>query len=578
MAIDRKHAIKVLEEISLLLELKGENPFKIRAYQTAARTLPALEGDFEILVRSGEIGKIKGFGKALVGKLTELVETGKLGFLEKLRSEFPESLQEMLKISGLGPKKVKLFYEKLNIVSVSELEAACKDGRVAALPGAGEKTAHKILESIQRSREYQAFFLYYQARNTADQLLLELRNLPGIKRLELAGSLRRFKEITKDIDIIASANNPDEVMDRFVKLPAVQTILSKGRTKSSVVLNNGIQADLRLVADDIFPFALHHFTGSKDHNVAIRSRAIRQNMKVSEWGLYQTSKDRDEKLVPCRNEAELFSKLGLNYIPPELREDMGEIEHAETQDFPLLVQLKDYRGVLHCHTYASDGSNSVEQLVKYAKKLGHSYLGVTDHSKSSFQANGLSEERLIQQVESIQKVNTELKQNFEIFAGIECDILVNGDLDYPVDILEHLDFVIVSVHSAFSRSREETTRRIVKAIEHPASRILAHPTGRLLLKRDGYEVDMDMVIDAAIENRVAIEFNCNPMRLDMDWRLWKKAKDKGALCSLNPDAHNLDHFDFIEHGIGFCRKGWLEADDIINCWPVDKLKTFFEFK
>ena len=576
MSVDRKQAVKILEEIALLLELKGENPFKIRAYQAAARALSSLEGDFKTLVLSGNISKTKGIGKAIVEKLTELIETDKLEFLEELRTEFPESLRQLLQVGGVGPKKVKLFYEELNITSISELEAACKDGRVAVLPGLGKKTAEKILESIDRAREYQSFFLYHDARKTADDLISGLCKLPEIQRLEIAGSLRRFKEITKDIDIVASTDHPLEVMDRFIHLPDVQTVLSKGKTKSSVVLRNGIQADLRVVSNDIFPYALHHFTGSKEHNVAIRSRAIRLGMKVSEWGLYNVEKDEEITPIACSNEKELFSKLGLHFIPPELREGTGEIEYAEDQEFPRLVKLNDYRGVLHCHTFASDGSNSIEDLIKQAKGMGHSFLGITDHSKSSFQANGLDEDRLIKQVELIHRIRNDMgDEKFELFSGVECDILINGDLDYSDEILERLDYVIISVHSGFSRTKDEMTKRILKAIEHPRSCILAHPTGRLLLKRDGYEVDMDIIIDAAKENGVAIELNCNPMRMDMDWRYWNKAKEKGVLCSLNPDAHALNHFDFIKTGVGFCRKGWLGRDDIINCWSIDKLRGFW---
>ena len=575
MSVSRKETIKILEEISLLLELKGENPFKIRAYQSAARALTALQGDFETLVRTGEIANSKGFGKALVEKLTELVETGKLEFLERLRAEFPESLRDLLKIGGIGPKKVKLFYETLNITTVSELEAACKDGRIATLSGSGKKTAEKILESIKRAKTYQAYFLFFDAENVAKEILEALKDCPAVQRLELAGSLRRFKEFTKDIDIIGSTENPPEVMNRFVSLPAVSAVLSKGDTKSSVILKNGIQADLRLVPDHIFPFALHHFTGSKEHNVAIRSRAIRQGMKVSEWGLFTKSNDEAGSLLPCADEKAFYARLGLHYIPPELREDMGEIDFAERKEFPRLVTLDDYRGVLHCHTFASDGADSIEELIKCAMDRGHSFLGITDHSKSSFQANGLDADRLVQQIEMIKGIRNNLGASFELFSGVECDIHINGDLDYPDDILEELDYAIVSVHSGFSRTKKEMTRRIVNALEHPRSRILAHPTGRLLLKRDGYDVDIDVIVDAAKENGVAIELNCNPMRMDMDWRHWRKAKDKGVLCSLNPDAHSLDHFDFVDSGMSFCRKGWLQAEDVINCWPVDKLKRFF---
>ncbi len=576
MKLDRKTAITALEEIALLLELKGENPFKIRAYSNASRALNSMDGDVGAILASGELAETKGFGKALIEKLSELAETGELEFLDKLRAEFPESLLEMMRIPSVGPKKVKQFYEKLNISSVGELEKACRDGRIAELPGLGKKTADKILYSIARMRESAGFFLFTEARGAAETVAAEMRTLPQVQRLEIAGSLRRFKEFTKDADIIASSDDPKTVMEHFVNLSDVEVVQAHGETKSSILLKNGMQVDLRLVSDDTFPYALHHFTGSKDHNVAIRSRALKEGMKVSEWGLFRVGDGDEQELIPCMDEAALFEQLGLRQIPPELRENLGEIEHAESADFPKLVETADYKGVLHCHTHASDGADSIEELVAFAKNQGHEYLGITDHSRSSFQANGLDEERLYTQVERIESIRNEMASGFELFAGVECDIRPDGALDYEDDILERLDFFVVSVHSAFTQSQADMTTRVIKAIEHPGSRILAHPSGRLLLKRDAYEIDMQKIIDAAAANRVAIEFNCNPQRLDMDWRLWRSARDKGVLCSLNPDAHRLVQFDYVTDGIGFCRKGWLTADDIINCWPAVKVRKFFE--
>ncbi len=572
MVIDRKEAVAVLEEIALLLELKGENAFKIRAYENAARALSTMEIDFETFVRSGEIAKTKGFGKALVEKLIVLVETGTLPFLEELRAVFPASLLKLLQINGVGPKKVSLFYHKLGVTSVDELEAACKDGRIAGLSGMGKKTADNILASIERSRRFESFFHYYTARLTADQLLAALRDITGVQKIELAGSLRRFREVTKDIDILGVSEQPAAVMAAFTTLPLVAETLSRGRTKSSVVLTNGMQADLRLVAESEFANALQHFTGSKEHNVALRSRAQSRGMKVSEWGLFDVSNG-GETLIPCDSEEAIYKKLGLCYVPPELRENLGEIECAETGVMPTLVTEADYRGVLHCHTFASDGANSVAELVAHARGAGHSFLAITDHSKSSFQANGLNEERILKQLEQIRDLQKDLK-DFRLYAGVECDILLNGDLDLDDDVLKQLDIVIVSVHSGFSRNKRDMTERVVRAIEHPCSRVLAHPTGRLLLRREGYELDWDVVMAAAVANNVAIELNCNPLRLDMDWRLWRRARDQGVRCSLNPDAHRLSHFDFVRFGIGFCRKGWLTANDIVNCWSTDELNQF----
>jgi DNA polymerase (family 10) len=571
---DRKEIIALLEEIAMWLEVKGENTFKVRAYTNGARSLQGLEGDIGELITSGEIAKVKGFGKALVEKLTEFVTTGKLEYLDKLRAEFPDTLPEVMRIPNVGPKKVQRFYQELDIASVEQLEAACADGRIAAMSGMGVKTAEKIIESIERMRKSAEFFLFPDALAAAEAVACELRKLPQLQRLEIAGSLRRFKTFTKDADIIASTDSPIELMAHFVNLPFVETVQVHGETKSSILMENGMQVDLRLVDDRTYPFALHHFTGSKDHNVAMRSRAIKRGMKVSEWGLFDTSGETDE-LISCTDEAELFEKLGLHYIPPELRENLGEIEHAESADFPPLVTKSDYAGVLHCHTHASDGADTIEDLVAHAHARNHTYLGITDHSKSSFQANGLSEERLLAQVERIKAVRADLPDGFTLFSGVECDIKVDGHLDYENDILEQLDFVIVSVHSAFTQSRKDMTARVIKAVEHPAACILAHPTGRILLRREAYDIDLEKVIDAAAANNVAIEFNSNPLRLDMDWSLWRKARDKGVFCSINPDAHRLNHFDFIDLGISFCRKGWLGPDDILNCWDAKRVSKFF---
>ncbi len=575
MGVERRIVIKALEEIALLLQLKGENPFKVRAYENAARSLNAIDEDLATLVAGGKLAEVQGVGKALVDKIGELVTTGRLEYLETLKAEFPEGLLDLLTVPGLGPKKVKLFYDALGICSVVELEAACRDGRIAALKGCGEKTALKIIDSIERAREHAKLFLFRQARSTAAMLIEELRLLPMLDRLEMAGSLRRYKEVTKDIDLVGSTANPEPVMKAFVQLGGVSSIIAHGRTKSSILLNNNLQVDLRLVEPHQFVTAFHHFTGSREHNVALRSRALKMNLRLSEWGLFRLAEDGTEgEQLCCHNEQDIYRHLGLNFVPPELREDMGEVLAAAEDQLPVAAPFSGYLGSLHNHTRASDGSNSIAELVEYALSMRHQYLGITDHSVSSFQANGLSAERLIEQVDEIRRYQKELGDCFSLLAGVECDIHTDGTLDYADDILDQLDYCIVAVHNAFSRTREEQTRRIVRAIEHPRSRILAHPSGRLLLRRDAYDIDMDRIIDAAAVNRVAIEFNCHPMRLDMDWRFWQKAKRKGVICSLNPDAHSLTNFDYIEDGLAFCRKGWLEPEDILNFWPPADVKAF----
>ena len=575
MAVTRRQAIAALEEIALWLELKGEGTFKIRAYTNGARALNGLDGDFQELVTSGEIAKQKGFGKSLVQKLQELVAHGKLAYLDNLRAQFPDGLLDVMSLNGVGPKKAKLFYQELEISDLEGLTAACEDGRVAALAGCGEKTAAKILEAIQLKKRNASLFLYRKARSAGDKIIAALRELPQLQRIEMAGSLRRFKNVTKDADILASTEEPAAVMAVFVTLPEVDTVLTHGVTKSSVIMKGGIQCDLRLVGDDVFANALQHFSGSKDHNIALRGRAQRMGMKVSEWGLFE-GPEQDQR-IPCLEEADLYHQLGLCYIPPELRENLGEVERAETIGpdgaFPRLVQDQDYTGVLHCHTRASDGTNTIEELVRHAQGLGHTYLGITDHSKSSVQARGLDVERLLAQIQTIRELAPTIP-DFRLLAGVECDIMVNGTLDYEDDVLAQLDYAIGAIHSSFSRSEEEQTARMIKAIEHPAVRIIAHPTGRILLRREPYALDIEKVLDAAIANNVALEFNCNPSRLDLDWTIWRRAAEKGALCSVNPDAHARYQFEYIPMGLGFCRKAWMSQEHILNCWPMDRVLAF----
>ena len=573
--MDKREVMDALEEIALLLDLKGENPFKSRAYTNAARTLSMLDDDLGALLASGKLAEQKGIGEALVKKITELVTTGRLEYLDKLRAEFPATLLELLEIPGLGPKKIKLFYEQLQVKSLADLEAALRDGRVAALPGCGAKTAEKLLAGLERRRANAGLFLFDQAYLEAEGILAELLPLPQVARLEVAGSLRRYKEVTKDLDLIGASDDPAPVMAAFVTLPGVREVLAHGETKSSVVLDSGLQADLRLVPPATFPYALAHFTGSKDHNVTMRARALKRGMKISEWGLFKTAEGRPDELIPCADEAEFFARLGLRFIPPELREDRGEVAHAEQADFPRLVEGGDYRGQLHCHTLASDGANSIAELAAHAQSLGHSYLGITDHSRSSFQANGLDADRLLKQVAELRRAQAEMPTGFTLFAGVECDILPDGTLDYPDDVLAQLDYVIVSVHSVFGKSKADQTARVLRALANPYVRILGHATGRLLLSREAYELDVDAVIAAAAQHQVAIELNCHPRRLDLEWRRWRQARDAGVRCSLNSDAHSLACFDYVTHGIGFARKGWLGAGDIINCWDAAGVRAFF---
>lgn len=572
----------VLNQIATLLELKGENPFKVRAYASGARALEAIEeGDLARLLAEDQLRTVKGIGEALAQKIGELHSTGKLVFFEKLRDSIAPGLVEMLEVPGLGPKKIKALHEKLAIGSLADLAQACHDGRVAALDGFGAKSQQKILEGIRNREAYGRRHLWWDAWQTATPIIEGLRRLPQVHQAEGAGSMRRGLETVGDLDFIVAAEDVGPVMDWFTSRPGVKEITARGETKASVRFENGLQADLRIVPASQFAFALHHFTGSKDHNVQLRQRALARGLSLSEWGLVPaegegTAKEKAERhlSLKAKSEHDLFKHLGLHFIPPELREGLGEIEAAERSDFPPLVTLENLRGAFHNHTTASDGRNTLNEMTAAAAALGWSYLGIADHSKASYQANGLSEERLAVQVAEIRALNLSGRFPTHVFAGIECDILADGRLDYDDGTLATLDYVVVSVHNAFAQSEDEMTARIVRAIEHPRTTMLGHLTGRLLLRREGYRVNAEKVIDAAVANGVVIELNASPWRLDMDWRLWRKAGDRGLLTSINPDAHDTHGLTHVRAGINAARKGGLAPAQVLNTWPLAEVQTF----
>jgi DNA polymerase (family 10) len=573
----------VLTDIGTLLELKGENPFKTRAYLAGARIVESLnEAELTQRIEAGTLEEVKGIGEALAQKITELHTTGKLGFYEKLRDSIPAGLIEILSIPGVGPKKIRALNEKLGIDSIARLQQACLDGKIAALDGFGEKSQEKILEGIRNREKYGRRHLWIEAFLVAEPILAGLRALPQVERAEHAGSLRRKMETVGDLDFLVATTEPAPIVAWFVAQKGVLEVTAQGETKASVRLGSGIQADLRLVPPEQFVFALHHFTGSKDHNVAMRQRALAQGLSMSEWGLVPaegegTAKEKAETMgrkTDVKTEEQLFKKLGLAFIPPELREGSGEIEAAGKDALPRLLEEADIRGVFHNHTTASDGHNTLEEMTAAAQALGLDYLGIADHSKSSVQARGLTEERLAAQIEAIGKLNASGKFKCHVFSGTECDILPDGRLDFSDDVRASLDYVVVSVHSSFRQEREVMTQRIIKAIESPHVTMLGHLTGRLLLEREGYDVDAEKVIDAAIANQVIIELNANPWRLDMDWRLWRKAAEKGLLTSINPDAHRTAQLGFYRIGVGIARKGWLTKENVFNTKPLAQVKKW----
>ena len=574
----------VLAEIGTLLELKGENPFKVRAYQTGARALEAIEeAELARLIATEQLGTIKGFGDALVQKITELHATGRLEFFEKLKASIEPGLAEMLEIPGLGPKKISALHDKLGIASIAALTKACTDGSVAALDGFGEKTQEKILAGIKNREAYGRRHLWWDAWEVSEPIVAGLRALPQVKRAEAAGSLRRGMETVGDLDFLVAATEVAPVVEWFVSRRGVKEITAKGDTKASVRFESGLQADLRIVPNEQFVFALHHFTGSKDHNVQMRQRALARGLSMSEWGLVPaegegTAKEKAEKRksVKVKNEAELFAKLGLSFIPPELREGLGEIEAAEAGELPRLVEPADLRGAWHNHTTASDGRNTLAEMTAAAEALGWEYLGIADHSKSSFQANGLSEERLLKQVEEIRALNAAKKFKTHVFTGVECDILPDGRLDFDDTVLANLDYVVVSVHNVFTQDEAKMTARIIRALEHPRTTMLGHLTGGLLLRREGYRVDAAKVIDAAIANKVVIELNASPWRLDMDWRHWRKAAERGLVCAINPDAHETAGLAHVRTGVNAARKGWLTKEHVLNTRTRKEVEKIFK--
>jgi DNA polymerase (family X) len=575
--MNKDQVAEVLVGIATLLELKGENPFKSRAYENAARAIEALSEPLEKVIAEGRLADVKGIGDGIQKKITELVTTGKLAYYEELKAATPPGLVAMLEIPGLGPKKIKVLHDELGIESVERLEQACKDGKVGVLKGFGEKTQANILEGISRRRAYASRHLLNEALPRAEPLLEALRSHSDVIRCSAAGSLRRHREIIGDIDLLASSKAPAEVIEFFTSQPGVLSVLAKGETKASVVLEGGIQSDLRVVSDTEFSSALMYFTGSKEHNIVMRQRAINRGLRLNEYGLFRSKEEtRDPKLlVKCRTEEEMFEKLGLHYVPPEMREDMGEIAAAEKGELPRLIEWTDLKGSLHNHSTWSDGHQRPAEIAKAMSELGLAYWGVTDHSKASFQANGLDAARVRQQLKEIAEVNAQLAKagtQFRLLTGTEVDILKDGKLDFPDDLLADLDVVIASIHQSFTQTEAETTKRLIGAARNPYVHILGHLTGRLLLEREPYKVDQRAVIDACAETGTWIELNAHPKRFDLDWRLWPYAKSKGVKCAINCDGHRLEHAGFLRLGAGIARKGWLTKEDVVNTLPLDKLR------
>jgi DNA polymerase (family 10) len=591
----------VLEQIATLLELKAENPFKIRAYINAARAIETFGANVSNFQDEEAVAKIPGIGKSIAVKIKELAETGSLNYFRELSAEFPAGILELFSLPGLGAKKIKALHDSLGVSSIEQLQKACEEGRVAQLPGFGETTQQKICDAIARRASHAGSFQFGQVAAEAEALRSDLAAHEAALQVEIAGSYRRRKEIVHDLDLLVATNEPETVTTFFVSHPLVESVIAQGPTKSSVRLRSGVQCDLRVVTTAEYPFALAYFTGNKEHNIEMRSRALQRGWTLNEYrlapvpdsemvgsarradrtpqrGVATQKQKRPERKIPdVRDEGDLYRAVDLDFVPPELRENCGEFEAAKQHSLPKLIEKENLRGTFHCHTVASDGHNTLEEMAEAASELGLEYLGIADHSRSSVQGHGIAAEKLLEQVAAIRKLNKTF-DGFRLFAGVECDILRDGSLDFPDEVLSQLDYVVVSVHSAFNLSESEMTQRVIRALENPFVTLLAHPTGRLLLKRDPYQIDIPAVLDAAACTGTWVELNAAPKRLDLDWRWWPLAKQKGVKCVINPDAHRTERLQDLWFGIGIARKGWLTKDDVVNCLPVGKIEKALRAK
>ncbi|MBN1190133.1 MAG: DNA polymerase/3'-5' exonuclease PolX [Dehalococcoidales bacterium] len=571
--MNNSEIIRVLDDISLLLELKGESIFKTRAYQKAARSIELLSEGVDKLAKEDRLKEIPGIGEAITKKLTELVQTGRLEYYEKLRSEFPPSIYTFLEVPGIGPRTALVLARDLGLITLEDLEQAVEDGRVAALPRMGEKTAQNILHQIQalRKKKSEKRITIDAALEAAGSLMEGLRAVRGIKNLTPAGSLRRCRETIGDIDLLATADDPEEVLRVFTSLSGIQEVKEKGTTKASVVYTGGLQVDLRLVEHDAFGSALQYFTGSKQHNVDLRKRAERLGLSLSEYGITSLSSGEMKKFA---GEESFYRRQGLQYIPPEIREGRNEIDLAEKDALPRLLELSDIRGDLHIHTDWSDGLESLEVMAEQAAKRGYSYIAVTDHSAGLGIARGLDIERIKKQVRFIRELNARSNSVY-VFCGMEVDIRANGAMDMPDEVLSELDIVLASVHSAMNQPREQITARVISAMKNPHVDIIAHPTSRLLGEREPSDLDMDAVFKAALEYGTALEINAQPSRLDLKDVYIFQAREMGVKMVISTDSHRSSNMDYMALGVGTARRGWCRAQDILNTLPLEDLKSYF---
>jgi DNA polymerase (family 10) len=584
MPVTNNEIAEKLREIYKLMQLAGENRFRAIAFDRAAQTIESLNEDINDYINNDSLTEIKGIGNSIAEDIKSYASTGEIEVLVALRERIPEGVIQWLNISGLGPKNIAKIHKELDISTIDELKEACKDGRVAKLDGLGEKSAQKIMDSIEWMEQFDERCRLDEATEIARPMFDYLKDRDGVRQIEIAGSLRRAKETIGDIDILVGAEEKHikDLFDAFVNHELVVDVLGRGETKSSIRTREGRQVDLRVVKPTQFPAALMYFTGSKEHNVVMRQRARERGLSLNEYGLFKLDEKGDTDFdvpIDYSSESDIYKKLDLHFVPPELREDRGEFEYFEKHENMDLVTDGDIKGVIHAHSTYSDGKFSIRQMAEACMERGYEYLGLTDHSQTAAYAGGLSVDDIKKQWEEVDRLNDEFMsdgKNFRIFKGIESDILSDGSLDYEDSILEGFDFVIASVHSGLDMPKPKMMQRFRNAIKNPYTRIIGHPTGRLLLKRDGSDLDMNELIELAAEYNTGIEINANPWRLDLDWRHGNKAREVGLMSSVNPDAHSIEGIDYMTYGIKIARKGKFEKERILNTKTAEKIASWFK--
>ncbi|MHC4936287.1 MAG: DNA polymerase/3'-5' exonuclease PolX [Planctomycetota bacterium] len=560
-----------LLELADILEIAGANGHRVRAFRNGARSLESWQGDLAGLVEAGEVTSIRGIGSSLAAIIEEAVTGGSSAEAAEIRASVPAELLEWLRIPGVGPKKVRAIWEGLGITRIAELEAALRQEQVRGLKGFGPKSEADILAGIERMKKFAGRSLTHVAEEVAARFLLAVESAPGVQRAAIAGSLRRRRETIGDVDILVAAEDGEPARAAFLGSPGIESVAAEGRKKCRVVSSEGIGVDLRIVAPIEFPAALHYFTGSKEHNTRLRQLAKDRGWKLNEYGLWRVADgDAEDERIETADEDAIFRALDLAPVPPELREDLGEVEQgAETESFPTLVEVGDLRGILHNHSTWSDGRNSLREMVEAARSKGWEYYGTADHSRTASYAGGLSIAELREQRAEVDALNEEF-DDITILHGIESDILPDGSLDYPDEVLAELDYVVASVHANFSLDRETQTARIERALRSPFTTVWGHPTGRLLLRRDPYDCDMEHLLSVAAEEGVIVEINASPHRLDLDWRWGGRVRDLGVEVGIHPDAHSIAGIDDVRHGIGVARKAGLTSEQVTNTWPIER--------